>query len=386
MPNQLTRELDSEDRRWGTGWFSGFVGLLLALVGLFAVLCLRYPQYLVMENLRLLYPLSWLRIAIQLVLITAFGLSLLSLVLRQKKLLGFLGVTTVLTASLLGGAQAQMQSEEVSSYYLGLDFFVLNGIFLGLIFIPLERLFPSRKQEILRYEWREDLFYFLVSTLFVQVLTFLSLAPAMTVLANTGWASGIRKLIASQPFVLQFLEIMFFTDLVQYWVHRVFHRVPWLWKFHAVHHSAQAMDWLAGSRMHLLEIIVLRGFTTLPMYVLGFAEGPLYAYILFVYLMSVFVHSNLKLPFGWLQNWVVTPRFHHWHHGIEAEAIDVNFAVHFPVFDRLFGTYFFPADGRWPTGYGVGGHPVPKGYWKQFLYPFRRERKDSARSEQSPSA
>jgi sterol desaturase/sphingolipid hydroxylase (fatty acid hydroxylase superfamily) len=384
MSNKLIAELDSENRQWGSGWWSGFIGLVLACIGLFAVLCLRYPQYLVMENLRLLYPLHWLRIAVQLVLILAFGLNLLSLVLRTKKVLGLVGMTIVLTASLLGGAQAQMQSERPSSYYLALDFFILNGIFLGLIFIPLERFFPNRKQEILRYEWREDLFYFLVSTLFVQVLTFLSLAPAMTVLANTGWAAGIRQAISSQPAVLQFLEIMFFTDLVQYWVHRVFHRIPWLWKFHAVHHSAQAMDWLAGSRMHLLEIIVLRGFTTLPMYVLGFAEGPLYAYILFVYLMSVFVHSNLKLPFGWLQYWVVTPRFHHWHHGIEREAIDVNFAVHFPILDRLFGTYFFPADGRWPEGYGVGGHPVPKGYWRQFWYPFRQEPQESSPSEHPP--
>ncbi|MFN6208333.1 MAG: sterol desaturase family protein [Planctomycetota bacterium] len=376
MPNKLAEELDSAERSWGSGWLSGFIGLALALVGLATVLCFRYPQYLVMDNLRSLYPLVWLRVALQMVLIAAFGFSLLSLVLRQKKLLGFAGVTTVLAASLLGGSQAQMQSEEFSSYFLGLDFFILNGIFLGLIFIPLERLFPSRKQEILRYEWREDLFYFLVSTIFVQILTFLSLAPAMTVLANTGWAAGIRRLIASQPFIVQFLEIMFLTDLVQYWVHRVFHRIPWLWKFHAVHHSAQAMDWIAGSRMHLLEIIVLRGFTTLPMYVLGFAEGPLYTYILFVYLMSVFVHSNLKLPFGWLQHWVVTPRFHHWHHGVEREAIDVNFAVHFPVFDRLFGTYFFPADGRWPTGDGIAGHPGPKGYWRQFWYPFRRTEAD----------
>jgi sterol desaturase/sphingolipid hydroxylase (fatty acid hydroxylase superfamily) len=66
----------------------------------------------------------------------------------------------------------------------------------------------------------------------------------------------------------------------------------------------------------------------------------------------------------------VTPRFHHWHHGLEAEAINVNYAIHFPIFDRLFGTYHLPQS-RWPDGYGVP-EPVPVSYLRQFLYPFQR--------------
>ena len=67
----------------------------------------------------------------------------------------------------------------------------------------------------------------------------------------------------------------------------------------------------------------------------------------------------------------MTPRFHHWHHGLEREAIDVNFAIHFPLLDRCFGTYFLPPD-RWPEGYGLQGHPVPAGYLAQLKYPFVR--------------
>jgi sterol desaturase/sphingolipid hydroxylase (fatty acid hydroxylase superfamily) len=75
----------------------------------------------------------------------------------------------------------------------------------------------------------------------------------------------------------------------------------------------------------------------------------------------------------WLEKLLVTPRFHHWHHGIEKEAIDVNFAIHFPLLDRLFGTHHLPKD-KWPEGYGIGGHPVPLGYVKQFKYLFQREK------------
>ena len=127
--------------------------------------------------------------------------------------------------------------------------------------------------------------------------------------------------------------------------------------------------------MHVIEIVCLRGCTVIPMYVLGYAPGPMYAYIFFVYLFSTFVHANLRTPFGLLERLFVMPRFHHWHHGIEREAIDVNFAVHFPLFDKVFGTYYLPPDGRWPSGYGIQNHPVPSGYLRQFLYPFRRKPK-----------
>jgi sterol desaturase/sphingolipid hydroxylase (fatty acid hydroxylase superfamily) len=175
--------------------------------------------------------------------------------------------------------------------------------------------------------------------------------------------------------VVQFLAIMFLTDFVQYWVHRAFHRIPWLWRFHAVHHSARSMDWMAGARMHFLEILALRCTTVIPMFILGFNPAAINTYIFVVYLYSTFVHANLSWRFPVVEKMLVTPRFHHWHHGIEAEAVDVNFAIHFPLFDRLFGTYHLPKD-RWPDGYGLEGHPVPLGYLAQFKYPFQKDKRD----------
>jgi sterol desaturase/sphingolipid hydroxylase (fatty acid hydroxylase superfamily) len=97
------------------------------------------------------------------------------------------------------------------------------------------------------------------------------------------------------------------------------------------------------------------------------------AYIFVVYLYSTFVHANLSWRFPIVEKLLVTPRFHHWHHGIEQEAVDVNFAIHFPLYDQIFGTYHLPKD-RWPSAYGIQGHPVPLGYVEQFAYPFRREK------------
>lgn len=380
--NKVVRELDSGHRSFGSGWISGIIGLFLAVAGLMIVCCFCFPSFLTVAATRQFYIDYHLVIRglLSFILIGAFVLGLLSAVLREQKTLGFITIALVMIATLLGGASAQPITQGSGRFYLGIDFFLLNLIFLSLVFIPIERIFKKNDQPILRYEWREDLLYFFISSLFVQTLTYLSTNPALTMIAATGWASGIRSAIASQPFALQFLEIMFLTDLAQYAFHRAFHRLPWLWNFHAVHHSAQAMDWLAGSRMHVVEVLLLRSFTTLPMYVMGFAEGPLYAYVFFVYLLSVFIHSNIRIPFGWLQYVIATPRFHHWHHGIEEEAIDKNFAIHFPVIDIVFGTWHMPQD-RWPTGYGVGGHPVPKGFVQQLLYPFglsRRNDKEDA--------
>jgi sterol desaturase/sphingolipid hydroxylase (fatty acid hydroxylase superfamily) len=378
LMGKLTSELDSVDRKFGSGWISGTLGFFLAVAGFCTVLCYSFPDLLTVEEAWATYAKNdrLIRLLLHVVLITAFLLGIISVILRNRKTLGFVTLGIVLMASLMGGSEATARTDGTGAFYLGLDFFLLNLIMLGAIFIPIERLFKKNDQPILRYEWREDLLYFFVSTLFVQTLTYLSLNPSLTILASTEWAVGIRSWIANQPIWLQFLEIMFLTDFVQYWVHRIFHQTSWLWKFHAVHHSAQAMDSMAGSRMHFLEVIFLRACTTLPMYVLGYAESALYAYIFFVYLLSVFIHSNIRIPFGALQYVIATPRFHHWHHGVEDEAIDKNFAIHFPIIDMVFGTFHMPGD-RWPKGYGIGGHPVPKGFWKQFLYPFTKDKPKS---------
>jgi sterol desaturase/sphingolipid hydroxylase (fatty acid hydroxylase superfamily) len=360
-------------RRFGSGWISGVLGLVLGIAGFSLVLALRMPGTFAIPETQNLYANPWFRFGLHAVLLAAFGCAMLSLVLRPGKILGTCGIALTLLASLLGGAESTATVKDVTPLYFGLDFFVLRILFTGFLFIPLERIFAQRnEQHIFREEWREDLFYFMISSLMVQVLTFLTFIPAKTFLVFAP-LTAVRAWVDALPFVVQFIAIMFLTDLVQYLLHRAFHRVPFLWRFHAVHHSARSMDWMAGARMHFLEILMLRATTVIPMFVLGFSANAMNTYILVVYLYSTFVHANLNWKFGWLEKLLVTPRFHHWHHGVEKEAIDVNFAIHFPWLDRLFGTYHLPKD-QWPGGYGIDGHPVPLGYLEQFKYPFRRDK------------
>jgi sterol desaturase/sphingolipid hydroxylase (fatty acid hydroxylase superfamily) len=85
---------------------------------------------------------------------------------------------------------------------------------------------------------------------------------------------------------------------------------------------------------------------------------------------ATFIHANVHWAFRPLQPFVVTPAFHHWHHSAERDAIDKNFAVHTPIWDRLFGTYYLPH--RWPAAYGLAdGGEVPRRWIGQLVYPIR---------------
>ena len=358
-------------RRFGSGWYAGFFGLVLAIAGFAMVLVMRYPAWLGSPELTAVRESSAFRPAVHLTLLAAYGLAIVSLMLRRRKVLGFTALGIALAAALLGGSNATERDIASWGIFFGLDFFVLNMILAGLLFAPLERLIPHREeQRLFRVEWREDLFYFLISSMLVQAITFLTFAPSTFILDQTSWLGQARAMVGSQPLVVQIVEIMILTDLVQYWFHRAFHRVPFLWGFHAIHHSTKAMDWLAGSRMHFIEIGLLRGVTAIPMLTFGFSPVALQIYIGIVYIYSSLLHANVKGDFDRLGHYLATPRFHHWHHGLEAEAVDKNFAIHFPLLDRMFGTFHMPP-GRWPENYGVPER-VPAGYINQFVYPFRR--------------
>lgn len=367
LPQFALRTL--EPTSFGSGWLSGVLSATLGLIGLGAVLCFRFPDLLTTPEARAWYPLPWVRALLHLALVGAFVLGVASLWLRRNKVLGTVGVACTLVAALLGGSGVPVGGGASEGPFLGLDWFLLNLIVYSLVFLPIERLFARLPdQGVFRTGWRTDLTYFFVSALLVQVTTILTLKPAM-VLFDWAAVPPVQQWVGSVPSALQFLLLIAVADLTQYWVHRAFHAVPLLWRFHAVHHSAEQMDWLAGSRLHLVDVAVTRGLTYVPIYVLGFADGPLFAYLVVVSAQATFIHANVRFTFGPLRWLVATPQFHHWHHASDAEGVDKNFAVHLPVLDLVFGTAYLPD--RWPSGYGInGGAAPPDGYLRQLLWPF----------------
>jgi Sterol desaturase len=158
--------------------------------------------------------------------------------------------------------------------------------------------------------------------------------------------------------------------MAQYWTHRAYHEVPFLWRFHAVHHSVKTMDWLAGSRQHMLELIFTRVCVLAPLYILGFSEAAMNGYILIVGFQAVFNHANVHLPWGPLKYLIVTPDFHHWHHASDDEAIDKNYAAHYAFLDYLFGTAV-KSTRKVSGALRRGGRLHADGFVRQQLFPFR---------------
>jgi lathosterol oxidase len=370
----------TQSQAFGQGWISGVFSVASGAIGLGTVLCFRFPQWLTMPELRGRYPLVYIRALLYVVLVAAFLLGTASVWLRHNKALGLTGIGFVLIAALLGGSQVPLDGEIPSGGLFGLDWFLLNLILFSAVYVPLERLFARHpEQPVFRRGWRTDLMYFFLNSLLVQALTLLTLSPAMVFF---DWARVPRvvALVGSAPLVLQVAGAILLADFTQYWIHRAFHFVPALWRIHAVHHSAEAMDWLAGSRLHLADAIPTRALTYVPIYVLGFSQPAIVAYVIVVVFQATFIHANVRWAFRPLRSLIATPCFHHWHHSAERVALDKNFAVHTPIWDRLFGTYYLPD--RWPERYGLAdGSSMPEGFFRQFVHPFRpRTNEDKAKT------
>jgi lathosterol oxidase len=367
----------TEPTSFGHGFVSGLLSATLGIAGFGLVAGLRFPDYLSYAELRPLYSLPALRAVVHLTLVASFLLGSVSALLRANKALALTGIGFTLAAALLGGSQAGPGGEAGNRAWLGLDFFVLNLLLYSAVFIPLERLFALRPgQPVFRRQWVVDLTYFFINSLLIEVLTILTLQPAL-VLFDWLRVESVGGAVRSLPFVLQVPLILLAADFTQYWVHRMFHTVPVLWPFHAIHHSIEQMDWLAGSRLHLLDVIVTRGLTYVPIFVLGFSEQALVAYVFLVAAQATFIHANVRWPLRRWRRIVATPAFHHWHHSAEPEAVDKNLAVHTPIWDLLFGTYYLPD--RWPARYGLSdGREVGLRWLTQLVHPFRARSRGQA--------
>ncbi len=240
---------------------------------------------------------------------------------------------------------------------------VIGIALLSLVFVPLEKLWTLRPQKVFRRGLLTDLTHLLVNNFLIAAATIvLVIAAALPLL----WVRRLDLEAALPPSVAVALAVVL-VFVGNYWGHRLTHQVPFLWRFHSVHHSIEQMDWLASGRLHPLDSAFTQGFTVLPLVLLGYDGGVFAGVAVAVALLALFQHANVRVRFPGLR-WVVnTPEWHHWHHAIDDDARDKNFGL--PIVDVLFGTAYMPRDRR-PTGFGIHD-PVPAtGYLAHLAYPF----------------
>ena len=260
------------------------------------------------------------------------------------------------------------------------SFQIEGGIFwtiivLFVLVVPFEKLYPRQKGQRLRRPMATtDISFALMSPLLNVV--------GLVVLVFIGgvslfWLPGLalRPLVSQIPGpALPFVAFVAF-DFLGYWAHRWAHEVPFLWRFHAVHHSPEHMDWISGFRVHPFDGILIApaAFFLLGAGVDGEVTGLL---AILQVVLGIFFHANVRVRWRWLDKLVANPEFHHWHHANEADSIGHNYAPALPQWDLMFGTYFMPnkASVRRPSHYGIDEY-MPRNMLGLLTYPVRGARK-----------
>lgn len=246
---------------------------------------------------------------------------------------------------------------------------------MAVVFGLLERRFPIRAQRFLRKDMAQDIGYYFLGGLLPPFLTVVATA-AMAWFVSGLVPAAFYAWVASLPFAVRVGAMVLLGDVAFYWAHRWSHENEWLWRMHAVHHSPTSLDWLVNTRAHPLDLVFARAVSAVPIVVLGIRQGndgldaAVGIYLALTTLWAFFVHTNLKWRLGWLEQLVVTPAFHHWHHANMPGTLNKNYASLFPWIDRIFGTYHLPAQ-QFPLSYGAD-RDLPQKLGEQLISPFKR--------------
>lgn len=244
----------------------------------------------------------------------------------------------------------------------------ISLMFLALVFIPMEKIFPAQKaQTIFRKGWKMDFYFFMGQYVLWSAWVLWCLQYFQ------GWlgsfiALSFQHKVQSLPWVVQAGLVLLLSDLLIYWAHRLQHKVDFLWRFHKVHHSAEELDWLAAHREHPLDSLYTVGLINLPAMILGFQLSSIAAIIAFRGIWAIFIHSNVKVNLGPLKWLIGSPELHHWHHDLDRRA--GNYANVSPLMDILFGTYHCPEE--YPEAYGTQD-ASPSTYVGHLVEPFRNK-------------
>ncbi len=253
----------------------------------------------------------------------------------------------------------------------------------SLVFLFLERMWPWRKQQrTVRDGLVRDLGFLAMNGHVFSLLTagFLGGVSvyATSMLQNMGLQLG-ESPIRTWPVIAQFAAFLVLSDFLQWCVHNLLHRIPWLWAFHKVHHSITTMDWIGNWHFHWMEILVYRSLLWLPLAWLDASPLAVFAVAVVSTIWGDLNHANLDIDLGRLGYVLNSPRMHLWHHDQSVEGGTAkNFGVIFSLWDFAFGTAYWPRD-REPAqlGYqGIGEMPTDLG--RQLVWPLSRARRTTS--------
>lgn len=238
--------------------------------------------------------------------------------------------------------------------------------------IAWERISPYRKGLPFFRDgfWVDLVWYTIIQSYFLKILIFdYIIAPIQNHLHVTGLG-----LMHNWSTTAQIIFFLFTHDLYIYLFHRLQHRSKLLWRTHEAHHSGKEVDFLAGSRSHIVEIIINQTIEFAPIIILSPNPEiivPIKA--LLDALFGMFIHANVNVKFGKLKYFLNTPELHLWHHANYREVFHANFSTKFSMWDYLFGTVYDPGKkpGDKRENWGLY-YDYPKDYFLQHAFSVKR--------------
>jgi sterol desaturase/sphingolipid hydroxylase (fatty acid hydroxylase superfamily) len=237
-----------------------------------------------------------------------------------------------------------------------------------LTILALERLMPLvRDQAVLRRRWADDGLYLLINPILIALVITGLMAVVLAPLKSLVPAA-VPAFVAGLPLWVQVPLALVVAELGFYTMHRLFHAVPLLWRFHSIHHSIEELDWLAAHRVHPIDQALTAGASVLPLLLLGFSPAAMGLWGITYFVQSHLIHANIALRLGGLEHVLASPHYHHWHHARGAPP--ANFGAQLVFMDQLFGTLHRPP-AMPPGGYGID-EKVPELLPLALLWPLRR--------------
>ena len=249
------------------------------------------------------------------------------------------------------------------------------SIFLGMLILMgvLEAVFPARERVQTRgRRWLTNFGLVIIATLAIRLLFPIIAVGAALWAQGQGW--GLLNMI-SLPSWAAILLAVIILDMMIYWQHVAFHRIPVLWRLHKVHHADRDLDASSGLRFHPIEIIISMLYKMAVVICLG---APVLAVIIFEILLNacaIFNHANLRLP-RWierpLRQIMVTPALHRIHHSVLETETNTNYGFSVIWWDKIFRTYTDTPEGVLTLGLDEYQTDAPSGLWWSLSAPFRR--------------
>lgn len=241
--------------------------------------------------------------------------------------------------------------------------------------------FPWRKnQSLIREHFWLDIFYlfwnyFLFSLIAYNALSMVAVEAFNDFIGLFGISNLVAIQVGSLPGWSQLLLIFLLRDFMQWNIHRLYHHVGWMWKFHKVHHSTKEMGFAALLRYHWMENILYRTLEYIPLAMIGFGISDFFIVHIFTLVAGQIGHANLNIPLGKLKYIFNGPQMHLWHHAKElpeSHPNGFNYGITLSVWDYIFGTYYWPSnDENLPVGL-PDEEKFPEDFVGQNIEPFRR--------------